>query len=401
MENWKRTLYIMFIAQTVSAAGFSIFIPFLPLYVKALGTRTDISIELWIGMVFSSQAITMMIASPFWGVVADRYGRKLMVERAMFGGAVILFLMGFVRSAEELVFLRAIQGLITGTVAATNAIVAAVAPLERIGYAMGILQVGLWSGLAVGPLIGGFVADAFGFSAAFVITAAFNLLSGILVWGWVEEKFVPPRSLRRGFFSDWREIVSTPGIPVTFIVRFFSRASEYAVLPVMPLLVQRLLQPGGQVSTFTGLIAGAASGAGVLSAICLGRLGDRIGHRKILIGSALAAAVFYFLQSRCDTAGELFLFYVLGGAAIGGLIPSVSALLATFTHPESAGSVYGLDNSIVSAARTVAPLIGAGAAFWFGIRSTFVMAACFFILTGFFSFWSMPRDPKIPTGRNG
>ena len=76
-----------------------------------------------------------------------------MVVRAMFGGAVILLMMAFVRSAEELVVLRAIQGLITGTVAAANALLASVAPRNRIGYAMGLLQVGLGAGIAFGPLI--------------------------------------------------------------------------------------------------------------------------------------------------------------------------------------------------------------------------------------------------------
>ena len=70
----------------------------------------------------------MMIASPIWGAIADRYGRKLMVERAMFGGSIILLMMAFVTSAEQLVVLRTIQGLITGTVAAANALVASIAP---------------------------------------------------------------------------------------------------------------------------------------------------------------------------------------------------------------------------------------------------------------------------------
>ena len=112
--SWRRTLAIMFVAQLFSAVGFSIIFPFLPLYIADLGTTTGLSIEFWSGMVFSSQAITMMIASPIWGTMADRYGRKLMVERAMFGGAVIVLLMAFVQSAEQLVLLRAIQGFITG-----------------------------------------------------------------------------------------------------------------------------------------------------------------------------------------------------------------------------------------------------------------------------------------------
>jgi DHA1 family multidrug resistance protein-like MFS transporter len=140
--DWQRTLYIMVAAQLVAGVGLSNMFPFLPLYVQALGTKTSLSLEFWAGMVYSAQAMTMMIASPIWGAVADRYGRKLMVQRAMFGGAVMMLLMAFARSAEALALLRAAQGLVTGVISAASALVAAVAPRERTGYAMGLLQVG-------------------------------------------------------------------------------------------------------------------------------------------------------------------------------------------------------------------------------------------------------------------
>ena len=98
-SRWLRTLIIMFFAQLMTAVGFSSIFPFLPLYVESLGTNTDLSLEFLAGLVYSAQAFTMMLASPIWGALADRFGRKLMVERAMFGGSVILLLMAFVTSA--------------------------------------------------------------------------------------------------------------------------------------------------------------------------------------------------------------------------------------------------------------------------------------------------------------
>ena len=74
-SGWQRTLYIMFFAQMITAVGFSTIFPFLPLYVKDLGTNTGLSLELLAGLVYSGQAFAMMIASPFWGAIADRYGR--------------------------------------------------------------------------------------------------------------------------------------------------------------------------------------------------------------------------------------------------------------------------------------------------------------------------------------
>ena len=162
MEQWKRTLVVITIAQFSAGLGFSVVGPFLPLYIKDLGSSGYFSVETLCGLVFSAQAFCMAIASPLWGAVADRFGRKLMVMRTLLGGALIFLLMGHVRSGEELVVLRAIQGVISGVMAAASAMVASVAPKERIGFAFGILQIGMWTGHAVGPVVGGIIADLFG-----------------------------------------------------------------------------------------------------------------------------------------------------------------------------------------------------------------------------------------------
>lgn len=394
MARWQRTLIIMFAAQLVSAMGFSIIFPFLPLYVQALGTRTGLSVEFWAGMVFSSQAVTMMIASPIWGALADRYGRKLMVERAMFGGAVILTAMGFVRSAEELAVLRAVQGLVTGTVSAVNALVAASTPRNRTGYAMGMIQVGLWSGVAVGPLVGGWLADTFGFRAAFVVTGTLLALAGVLVWRWVDEPpmLASPDVARLGFLRAWQRVLKTAGVLPAYGLRFLTWLARNLLLPVAPLFVQSLLPANAPVSTVTGLVVGLSSAASTASAIFLGRLGDRLGHRRILVTCAFLAALFYFPQSRVQTAWQFLFLQALTGAAAGGITPALSALLAHYTRPGEEGVVYGLDNSIVSAARAVAPMVGAGVAIWFGLRGTFVVAGLLFLAVAAVGLWLLPES---------
>ena len=180
-HTWKFTLGVVFIAQVLSAVGFSMIFPFLPLYIESLGSVSGLSTELLAGLVISVQGLTMMITAPFWGVIADRFGRKKMIIRAMFGGAITLAMMAFAQSAEQLILIRAVQGLVTGTVSANNALVAAATPRHRVGFAMGTLQVGLWSGVAIGPLIGGVLADLFGYSIPFLITAVLLSFGGVIV----------------------------------------------------------------------------------------------------------------------------------------------------------------------------------------------------------------------------
>lgn len=393
-SHWRRTLYIIFVAQLVTAIGFSSIFPFLPLYVESLGTGTNLSVELLAGLVYSSQAFTMMIASPIWGALADRYGRKLMVERAMFGGAIILLLMAFVQTAEQLVFLRAVQGLVTGTVAAASALVAASAPRERMGYSMGLLQVSLGAGVALGPLIGGSVADSFGYSYTFYVTSALLLSAGLMVLFGVDERFEPNSELSTGwqsFISEWRQIFSATGIITTYIMRFITQLGRMMIVPIAPLFIQTLLIDSSRLNTFTGLVVGAASASATISAVYLGRLGDRMGHRRILIFSAFAAGILYIPQSQVTAGWQLLILQALVGIALGGIIPAISALLAGYTQSGEEGAVYGIDNSINAGSRALAPLLGAALGYWLGLRATFAATAVLFIFAGILAMWRLPR----------
>lgn len=386
----------------MTAVGFSSIFPFLPLYVGSLGSSTGLSVELLAGLVYSAQALSMMIASPIWGALADRFGRKIMVERSMFGGAVLLFLMAFVQSAEQLVVLRAVQGLITGTMAASSALLAASIPRRKIGFAMGMLQVAIGLGIAVGPLIGGAVADFYGYRVSFFITSGLMVLSGTMVLFGVREDFTPPEKtagIRSSMLADWRKVLTTKGIPTTFGIRFLSQIGRMMVIPVLPLFILSIMPGSERLNTFNGLVIGAGSAATTLSAVFLGRWGDQIGHRKVLIPSAFAAGVLYTCMALVITGWQLLSFQVLAGIAMGGIMPIISALLAKFSISGEEGAVYGLDHSISAAGRAVAPMLGAALAAAFSIRATFVACGLIFLFSALFAIVKLPKteQAKLPS----
>ncbi|GAB4423871.1 MAG: MFS transporter [Anaerolineae bacterium] len=381
--GWQRTLYTLAFVQFVSAVGMSSIFTFLPLYVEQLGSSTGLSTEVMAGLVFSVQAFAMMLAAPVWGALADRRGRKMMVLRATWGGAAIIALMGFVRSAEELVVLRGIQGLITGVFSALTALVAASVPRERAGYALGLLQVGLWGGLSAGPLFGGFVADQFGFRASFLATAALLGVAGGLTWWGVHEHFVPITPLgagQNGFLAAWGHVLSVYGVRLTFIARFLNTLGRTMINPFTPLLVQELMHDSERTATITGLLLAVSAAAGTVAAVYLGQLGDRVGHRRVLVTMALLAGIFYLPTLLVTSVWQLGLLLTLTGAAAGGIMPTLSALLATYTEPGEEGAVYGLESAIISAGRAVAPMIAAALATWFGLRSIYVTVGIVFLI---------------------
>lgn len=400
--GWQRMLWILALAQLLSSVGFSMIFPFLPNYVTALGAATGVSIAFWTGAVFSAQAITMSIASPLWGAVADRFGRKPMLVRALLGGALVVTLMGFVSNAEQLVLLRAIQGIVSGTVSAGNALVASLAPRNRMGYAMSVLQTASWGGIALGPVIGGVLADSYGYASSFVITGILLFIGGILVIIGVREEFTPvARSERQSILGGWRRLLAKKGMGTTFIARFSSSLGRGLLVPILPLFIPLLMAGATGVSTFTGLVIGVASATGTVSSLLLGNLGDRVGHRRILLISGVLSAVSYLAMAFVTEGWQLLLLNALSGFATGGLMPALSALIASYANQDEIGSAFGLDNSVMSAARAAAPLVAVGVASLFSYEAVFVIGALIFVFTVVLAWLKLPdvRAPRDVVGR--
>ena len=396
-SGWKFTLGIVFAAQFFSAIGFSMVFPFLPLYIESLDSRLALSTEALAGLVIAVQSVTMMIAAPIWGVVADRFGRKKMILRAMVGGGIFMIMMGFVQSAEQLIVLRALQGMVTGTVSANNALVAASTPRERVGFAMGALQLGLWSGVAVGPLLGGVLADLFGYSVPFVATAVLLLIGALVISLGVQENFRPPKEKTAihpaAFLLGWKMILKTSGVRMVLLMRFLVGLARAIIIPIAPLFVVSLIISETETNnTYAGLMLAVSSATSTFGAVYLGSLGDRISHRKVLFWCALIAMALYIPQVFVANVWQLLILQGMAGIAGGGLVAAPSALLSRYTDKGSAGAVYGLDNSVWSASKAVAPLLGATIAIWIGMRGAFAASALVFGMIALIAWFCLPQD---------
>ena len=400
MEAWKRNLYVIWVAELAAIAGFSVVMPFLPYYVQELGIRELHEVELWSGVLFATQAVAMTIASPIWGSLADRYGRKMMVQRAMFGGAIVIGLMGFVDNVWQLAALRAIQGTLTGTVPAATTLVASSAPRERSGYALGLLQMAVWTGASVGPLLGGLVADAWGYRAAFWVTGGLLFVAGLTVWRFVEEKFTPPQQEKGapggGFWYGIQLVARSHALLSVFSVRVLVRLGMRMLGPILPLFIQSLVPAGARVASLTGLVSGAGAASSAVGAITLGRASDRIGYRRVLLVCTFLAAVVYVPQFFVVNPWQLLVLQALLGLVMSGILASISALQANLAPEGHQGAVYGVDASVVSVANAVGPMLGASIAAAFGLRIPFLLAAGVLLAASGLSYLLIPQTQSQP-----
>lgn len=379
LETWKRNLYVIWAAELAAIAGFSVVFPFLPYYVQELGITELHEVELWSGALFAAQAVTMAISAPIWGSVADRYGRKLMVQRAMFGGAVVLSAMGFAQNVWQLLILRAIQGTLTGTVPAATTLVASSTPRERSGYALGLLQMAVWTGASVGPLLGGVVADTWGYRAAFWVTGSLLFIGGLTVSRFVKEDFTPPSrdkgSPDGGFWYGLKLVVRDRGLMSLFSIRVIVRLAIRTLGPILPLFIQSLVPTSTRIASLAGLVSGASAATSAIGALTLGRASDRLGYRRVLLACATLAAVLYVPQFFVTNPWQLIVLQGAVGLVMSGILASISALLANLAPEGHQGAVFGVDSSAVAAANAIGPMLGATVAAMFGLRAPFLLAA--------------------------
>ena len=87
-QPWEKNLLVLWFGTFMAGIGFSLVMPFMPLYINTLGTFTHQQLNFWSGITFSSTFLVTTIVSPWWGRLADRKGRKLMLLRASLGMAI-------------------------------------------------------------------------------------------------------------------------------------------------------------------------------------------------------------------------------------------------------------------------------------------------------------------------
>jgi MFS transporter, DHA1 family, multidrug resistance protein len=394
-ERWQRTLIALAFGQFITLSAFSFVFPFFPLYVQTLGIHGTAEAAMWAAAVISATAIAMAVSQPIWGSLSDRHGRRPILLRSMVGGAVVLAFMGIVSSVEQLVGLRFIQGLVSGSVAASNAMVATTVPKNRLGSSLGLLQVAFFVGNSAGPLLGGVMADAWGYRVPFYAAAVLMMVGFLVILFFTEEHFVPPTAGAKGagFWADSRGLMAISTFPILVGIVFMIQLGGVVVSPVLSLFVADLAGSQG-AGTAAGLVMAATGGASAVTALVLGRVGDRRGHGPILLVCLAGAAVTYFPQAAVQQVWQLLLLRVMTGAFLGGLMPSANALLAGVVPQRQRGTAFGLSASFQAMANFVGPVMGAGVASSWGIRAIFEVTGGLFVLACGWASWGFRRKPS-------
>lgn len=382
MIRWKQNLFFVWLSQFFSIAGFSLALPFAPFYIQELGITDPVKVKFWVGLSAAAPAVGLAIMSPVWGILSDRFGRKLMMVRANFTAVVVLVAMAFAPTALVFVLLRLAQGFLTGTINAAMTFVASYSPNEKQGMALGAVSTAVFAGAAVGPLVGGFLVESAGYHMTFIFSGLSLFLSALFVLLGVRESFVKPQRVARKKVSGIRARIALLGpgaaILVLLLVSSFARRFDQAFLP---LYVQEIL--GGMTdaaSKWTGFVLCAGALGAILAGIVLGRFSDKFSPSVVGKVCAGAGGVFQVLIGLLP--GLLLIiparFFLTLFAA--GMDPVFFAWLSRVTPEEQRGTVFGWAVTAKSIGWGITPLVSAAVAVGFGTRTVFLVGGVLFIL---------------------
>ena len=383
METWKRTVYISLICVFCTSFGVSQLAPILPLYFHDLGVQRPSAMSLWSGLATGATYLIVCLVAPFWGRVADKKGRKITLIRSSFGMALCNLLLAFQTTPEGVVIIRLIQGLVSGFYSATITLIASESPIERTGWALGLLASANLAGSLIGPLLGGYIADTIGIRNGFILVGILMGFAGLLATIFIHENYVPKPNVEKLSISKLKEqIPEFNSIVALCIASFIYAICIMSLQPVISVYIKGIVPSNTENLAFiAGAVFSAMGIAQLISSSPLGKLVDKIGPRKVLVVSLIYVGLFNIPQAYVTDVYQLALIRFLQGFGLGGMLPALNTYLSSKTPREFTGQVFSYNQSSLFLGYFLGAIGGASLMAWLGFTTLFWVSGGLFIIS--------------------
>ncbi|WAH36235.1 MFS transporter [Alicyclobacillus dauci] len=356
MLLWQRNLLILWIGSLITSASFSMVVPFLSLFLLQIGVHQHV--ELWSGSLYSVAFLAGAIASPFWGSVADRFGRKPMIVRAGLALFAIYILTAFVTNPYELLILRILQGLLSGYIPGAIALVGTNTPEDKVGYALSMISAATATGGILGPLLGGAIARMASNRIAFASAGVLVFLSTLLIIFWVhEEKFVPAAH-RSSIIETFRAASHNKPLVAALFLNMFTAFSIMTIEPVLTLYIAQIDHSTTNASFIAGVVFSISGIASVVFAPVWGKMADRIGFPKVLLIGLIGGAFLTFMQLPFHNVWAFSTVRFIYGAFFCAVFPAINGLVVMSTDPTFRGRAFGLNQTANQIGNMLGPTVG-------------------------------------------
>lgn len=370
--------------------------PFLSLYISTMGNYSETFISKWAGFTFSITFVTAFLLSPIWGRIGDRHGYKKILIFTSTGISICLFLMGLVNSVTQLFLLRLIMGSVTGFIPLSVAFISSQTPKKMAGQVLGTLQTGPVTGMLIGPLLGGMLADSVGFRFTFIYTSSAIFFAMLLVLFGVKEERIKRSVEKVQEYSQKDVLYFMVTKRVLFAVMIVSLLVQIANLTIQPLLALYVnqLTDSANVASLAGLAFSAVGFGNLIATRQWGKLGDRIGHIKVIMGLLVISGLILIPQALVTSLWQLIVLRFLFGVASGGIVPCMTAYIRQVAPYEIQGELQGYNTSFRFLGNVIGPSIGGIIAGFIGISSVFYVTSALIILSFILLSYQVRKEEK-------
>ena len=328
---WRRNLRVLPSANLLCGLGFFLSWPFVPLMVRGLGVRENL--ETWVGHMLLVFYLVSFVVSPIWGGIADHFGRKLNVMRAMVGMGGAMMLVPFASTPIWFASLFMLISVFNGYTPAGVALLVANTPPKHIGRAVSLAQTGGMLGQTLGPAVGAVLAATIDRQHwLFWISGGLMLSGGLLVGLFVSEvKQLAPGQWRPQWVGSLLQLLAVPRIGLLYMLAFLFSVMWNGSITNITVFMLQLLAAGGVDPGEEAFWVGAAAVALALSMLVAlplwGRLLDRIGAGRVLAFAAAATVVTHLPLLVLETPLQLVVARIAFGLTAAGMPTAIFALL--------------------------------------------------------------------------
>jgi MFS family permease len=356
----RRNLIALSAASFIGFTGFTLVMPFLPLYMSVLGLTDVRAIALWTGLSLGVTPALTALLSPAWGRLADRFGRKILVARSLVSFVVLMSVMALATHPWHVLALRALQGLFAGYGALCLAMAADSAPPGRLAQSIGVVQTAQRLGPALGPVLGGVVAGLVGLRASFYVTASFYAIALVQLLVLYREPPIVSHSADVAANPEqvtFRSVFAFENFLLLMGVIFAFQFVDRSFGPVLPLHVAAVGVSAPRVAFVSGalfsILACAAALGHHVCASLLARWSPRVVISRGAVAAAGAATAFIFAGGPWGMALASALF----GLSVGASMTAAYTVAATVVPPHVRGAGFGFLTSSSLVGMALSPVL--------------------------------------------
>ena len=373
--SWQCLLAMFVLASLLEVSAWGHIQAFAPLYLQDALRVPEEDVPRWTGIFTAAPLLLAAPLSPFWGVLADRYSRKVVILRCFLLSAVSYCLAALAQDVWEFLGIRLLQGVTFGSNAVVIAALADLVPQRRLGLAIGLTQMVFPVGNSIGPLFGSGLIAWFGLRGMLAVDACMSFAALLLVLVLYHERARPrdqSQSVLQQIGTVGRTVWETPAIRLTFILFALSSGGWTLVVPFLPVLITRVYQ-GEDVAFAIGVILAGFGALAAVAAPAAGRLTDVLTPARVVTFNTVGLALMSLGLVFAATPWQVGLVMLLGAIPFGASNTALFAHLARHTPREHLTAVMSLSPLARTGAMLFTPLLGA-AATGLGLSAVFVLA---------------------------